>query len=372
MYPTDVAVTVHTLSIQGLSYPTAIWTGAAALKRVHSIWQIFTKGNLYLNPDNFFGLISGMTLEKLVRNNLILESPTVAFFITARFLDLFEQEDCWNRSKIKWIEAFKFIQPIYLENPIISEGIPLAYCHPFVWIKVNSKCLVIRVQRIAFGTLDLTFNSFKLIMRVMDIVDIMNMEWTNLANQSVRESGIHVPRVLPVLLNSMNRKMIIHRLEVEKIGLASMGEIFGEDKMKAGETAKNIFAFLDLGLRYYEKASGVCSDVSKAISSLLKRGFYDCSPKFLKQFLQEYRKNDWLKEKNLAGVPVVRLPPLDVLSFEISDVRGERTHVQKPISKKNKRLFKEKNLPPRNVYGTNAIKNSHSSPPKQLTFTLEE
>jgi hypothetical protein len=374
MFPVNPATLGPALSIQNLSYPAAIWTCTATLKRVHSIWRLVTQGNLYADPDNFFGWISGITLQALIRDNVLLEYSTVPFLFSSRFLDLFEQEESWNKSRIRSLEAFQCLQPVFNEFQVKEQASSFSFFSnvTLIWIKINPKNLNIRIQRIAYSTLDFAFHTFKLVMRVMDIVEIFSMEEKNLRSQSLRESGIHVPRCLPLLVDSIKREVFTQRLQNEKIGLINMGKIFKSQKTGGDLVAvENFFEFLHLGFTYYEIVSGVCKESSDALSSILKQKIiykiYNLTPQFVQKILNKPKTQDWLKEKKRAQSPAVKLPPIELISFTLNNKKPGFTSPKTPDSIQKTRSPQKKQTP-WNVYPkTTDTKN----PLSVLTFMID-
>jgi hypothetical protein len=367
MTPTEAVITVQTLSSQalssqGVSYPAALWTTAAALKKAHAVWQIFTQGSFYINPNNYFGVVIGKALNTW--DNPFIKYPTVPFFIMARFLDLFEQEDEWSHSKVKWLEALACVQPIHVKFELTQQEKRSFFIsrHTVFWFKVNSYCLLIRVQRIVIKTLDFAFQNFKLLMRVMDIVDLINMEWNTLVQRSTLESGVNVPRGLAVIVRPENKEIFMERLGGKKIGLISAGKIYGVEKHKAAETAKKIFDFLEFGLFFYEKKAGLFGD---AVVSLIKQGIYDWSPQAVKNYLKNNRldpsSTNWLKKLQSKKIEI---PPLHVTSY----IEGRSNIAFSPT--KCPALTPSKFPTPKtldfNVYRMNGVK--HVNPPLPLNI----
>lgn len=356
---------VSTLSSQGVNYPATLWTIAAALKRIHAVWQVAIQGQFYINPNNYYGIIVGRILKSI--DNPFVSYPTVPFFIMARFLDLFEQEDQWNQSKAKWLEALARVHPIHIKFKLSEQKTVFFISkHTLFWFKVNTYTILIRVQRIAMATLDFGLQSFKLLMRIMDIVDLINFDWNTLVQRSTAESGVHVPRGLAVIIKPENKERFMKRLEGKTNNLISAGHIYGIERSKAVEVAKVFFESLEFGLFYYEKTAGIFGD---AVISLIKQGIYDWSPQAVKNYLQKHRldpdSEQWLKQ---GKAKKTASPPLNVISYVENGAQIAPILVSSSHSAPH--LVYIPQSPNYNVYEVNERKNTLPLPMNIVTFDL--
>lgn len=268
---------------QGLNFSGTLWSLAAGVNKVHGLWKIYIKGTTYLNPDNFFGLSVGMIYQTVIGDRFLLKLPTVPFFVMSRFLNLFEQEDEWNKSWSCWKETFQGIQPIHTRLTVEYAN------NRITWFHYSLECLWIRVQRIAYCTLLLAVETFKLIMRIMDIVELITLDPAKLnefVDQSVRECGLHIPRCLNTLVK--NKQMFISRLESKEEGINDALKWLGSEKIKGIDvikSAKSMFDHCEKGLELYQQAGDFVGD---AIKNLGRKFIYEWSPEGVQQMLKEH------------------------------------------------------------------------------------
>lgn len=338
------------LSGENVNFSPALWSVAAGLNKVHGVWKLYIKGSTYLNPDNFFGLTVGVVYETLIGDKTVLKLPTVPFFIMAKCLDLFEQEDAWAREYTHWIEALTCVQPIHAE---ITREVSR---YKISWFRYSGEHFLWRIQRIAYRSLQLAWQSFKLIMRIMDIVDFMTLDpgkLNELVNQSVRESGLHIPRCLNTLVQ--NKQFFIKRLEQKEAGIDLALKLLGSQKTHAADIidkVKSLFDHCERGLNFYEKAS---TTVGSAVVELGKKFIYDWSPEAFKQILKDQQWDPYSHSENWP--PKIQhqtsfKPPKPLLCYK---------------QKKGRPINGEQNL----LYPTHSFDTYNClATPKQNTFSL--
>ncbi len=301
------------LSKQSLDYSASLWSIAAGLNKIHGIWKIYVKGTAYLNPDNFFGLSAGLMYETLIGDRLWLKLPTIPFFVMSRFLDLFEQEDAWTKQFHRWLESVQCVQPLPIK---LTEDYAR---YKISWLRNASYGVYLRIQRIAICTLHLALESFKLAMRIMDVVELITLDpvqLNNFANQSVRESGWHIPRCLSLLVK--NKLIFIQRLERKEAGIGRALKLLGCEKIKAKDvinSAEGMIAQCEKGLEYYGQASNY---VGEAVKNLGKKFIHDWSPESVKEWLREHKLDPNLQQE-IASIKLtqgqIHRPPKVLLCY---------------------------------------------------------
>lgn len=343
---------------EGLNISGAIWSFAAAISKIHSIWKIYIKGITYLNPDNFFGLSVGMIYQTIIGDRLFLKLPTVPFFVMARFLDLFEQEDAWRKQWNRWFETVQCVQPIHTSLTREYGN------YKITWFHYSLSCLWVRIQRIAYATFLLAWESFKLVMRIMDIVELVTVDPAKLnefVDRSVRESGLHIPRCLNVLIR--NKAIFISRLESKESGINDALKWIGCEKLKAADvidSAKSLFDHCQKGLELYQQAGDFVGD---AIKNLGKKFIYEWSPDGIKQMLKEHHldpqsEQQAQKQINFAG-RVLR-PPKDILRFGV-----------RKAAQNSSPVFKNHDFSPKqNYFNPHKQKAFSSIPRKIIQFSM--
>jgi hypothetical protein len=249
----------HTMPIlsEDVHCSLGFWHAALLLKKVHRIWQFSGRVQSYSNPDNFLGLGVGYALNFALGQNRLLKLPALPFLIGARLLDLFEQEDALHRASRRWKEAVKSVQPI----TVIA---PLGY-----W-QLKARRLIIRVQRIAVSTLQVAKEGFKLIMRIMDVLELVTFDPHRLQGQidlSVQEGALNIPRCLHAL--NRNKIVLLKRLEGKREIIDRLLKRMGAKKASADTVigiAKSGIENLHGWVKSYE---AVAQGVKTVVASLM-------------------------------------------------------------------------------------------------------
>src|SRR5262249_38081657 len=115
-----------------------------------------------------------------------------------------------------WKEAVFCVQPITLIEKTPSGKLKSHLLPGCSW-RLKAKRLTIRIQRLANATLHLGKEGFKLLMRIMDLVDLMTFEpkqLQSLIDFGVQEGALNIPRCLKAL--ERNKWALLKRLEGKK------------------------------------------------------------------------------------------------------------------------------------------------------------
>jgi hypothetical protein len=351
------------LAGQGVDFSASFWSIAAGMNKIHCVWKYYIKGMTYLNPDNFFGLSAGLVYETIIGDRLLLKLPTVPFFVMTRFLDLFEQEDVWAQQYHHWRQAIRCVQPFP------AKAIVDCALYKISWFSCNVHCLFLRLQRIVFCTLHLGLESFKLVMRIMDIVELITLDPAKLggfANQSVRESGLHIPRCLSVLVK--NKVVIIQRLNQKKGGIEGALKLLGCKKIEAKDvitSVESMIADCEKGLEYYDQAS---SCVGEAVKNLGKKCIYDWSPEAIKQWLREHKLDPGSTQQmafQIVDRRHIHRPNKSLLCYEKRISLKEKENLA-ALKQEGPVIIHHPDLAKQNTFGNAAKKPSGAVSPKKI------
>lgn len=305
-------MTVGTLSAQGLNYSSSLWSCAAGLSQIHGYWKIYIKGTKILNPDNIVGNVGGLVYRYTAGDNVLLVLPAVYFFYMSRLLDLLEQEDMIYESYNRWVDAIKRTAPTNVQVELSKKGKMdlVASQYTITWFQMSSKNLWVRTQRITYCSLDLALQSFKLIMRIMDFVELFTLDpnkISDIIDESVIESGLNIPRCLNKL--NKNQNIIMDRLEGKKKAIDCVLKMLGAKKLKGDDIidmAKTFFKEMEKFLVIWQTGSEAVGDIA---TTLGKQLVYDLSPQALKKLLRDNgqapKRIKWTQEdtKTFAYLP---------------------------------------------------------------------
>lgn len=266
------------ISASAVPYSMGLWTVASALSKVNSIWRW---SKTYTNPDNIAPLAAGHLLDFVLPDSTLMRLPAVPFLIGSRLLDLFSQEDALKASYERWKDAVWFVIPVNPKAELVKKSCLniIVSRYTITWWKTASLKAAIRTKRIVLATLNLGCETFKLIMRIMDIVELITLDpakMSNIARQSLCEGGVHVPRCLEALGD--NRYVFLDRLHDPKNVLNIAVKTLGGEPEKLQESADSLFEKLDSGLKAYKRMNETIGD---ATVSFVKRGLFDIAGYFI-------------------------------------------------------------------------------------------
>lgn len=209
--------------------PFPFWQAAILFKKVHRIWQVVIRVPTYTNPDNFFGLGVGYGIDLILGQNRLLKLPAVPFLVGVRLLDLFEQEDTFRKSCHSWLEGVKAVQPITIIEYAADS-----------W-QFKAKWIYIRISRVASATLHVFKESFTLIMRIMDLMELISFDskqLQELVDLSVKEGALNISRCIRSL--NRNKGALIKRLEKNEGTINRLLKGLGAKKTRAEDVVAKI------------------------------------------------------------------------------------------------------------------------------------
>lgn len=335
------------------SYLMGFGTIAVGLSKIHGAWKWYRYGELFTNKDNALGLAAGHLADIALPGNIFLRLPAVPFYAGSLLLDLFSEEDQLAQS---WSDLKESIFSTIPINPRINwtanlsqKGLGSTYtitCWSF-----TLRCAAQKTYYIGLNILSLSFHSFKLVMRIMDVIEIFTLDVDQLksiADRSIREGGVHIPKCLNAL--AKNKHLFLERLE-NKTVFSSGIETVGGDPEKIKEYVRNLFSRLEGGLEVYDKVN---TAVGNGTAAILKKGLYDIA----NMVLDESTVNSFYNPDLDASNPFNKIGPesnefTGVLSFShIKKNKQELTKEPKVIEvviPSPTKLPKLKSTPPINL-----------------------
>ncbi len=263
----------HTTAI-----PTGFWVLVSIVNKAHHAWKWYVWKETYSNPDHFLGLLAGNAADYCIDNRLI-KLPAIPFFIISRFLDYFKQQDKCLKTWGKWKDSINGIHPINIKISHTGKT-NVIFLKPYavVWFISDSNRCYIRIYKIAVSTLQLSIESFKLLMHIMDLMDCFTVDpqkIQQLASQAFREGGVHGPKCLKVLCK--NKTLFMHRLEMMDGFFQSIFAVNSFKHMR--DSLSSFFDATESWLSWYDKVS---NKTGRAITALGKKVIYDLAPEHLK------------------------------------------------------------------------------------------
>lgn len=247
------------------------WYGAAGLHQAHRMWKWITLGQTYGNSDNWLGLSLGHVLDCHISNTFFSRFPFVAFLVGKRFLDLMQQKDSVEKTFGDWKSALQGIHPVYLfeKNHPTTEGVISIKSLHITWIHV-SKTLLIRVERVALTTLQLTGETFKLVMRSMDILEFVSFDrqqYEELLRISVQQAPLNILHCMEAL--NRNEDVFMQRLEKEKAAIDKGLQYLGVS-ISSSDVIKNVGTFFEWSKSAQKGYKTVSSLFGDAATDLFK------------------------------------------------------------------------------------------------------
>lgn len=307
----------------GLQYSPAVCYIASSLQRVHQIWQSYIRGQNYRDPNKWLGLALGQLTKFHFGTNLLVQLTAAPFFVTARILDLFEQEDRVIDAFKTWKGAVKgrhlFKHELSLTAP--SKVNRLVSRYRITKWKQCGSTLIQRIRMIFHSSIALISEIFALIMRFMDLLELFTMDTKKMKKQldrAVLEGGITIPRVLNTLCN--NREIFLLRLEkIEQTFI----QVVQRDSERVNQSnqlisySRTFFKQMELGLDVYRTTSEVTGE---AAVTLFKEIVFFLTPRHFEKFMREnfYDPSlpNWLR-------PEESFPPICPVENELFTLKCE-------------------------------------------------
>ena len=266
---------------------------ASGVSQVHGLWKWYRFGETYTNTDNALPLLIGNAFESFILpDNTLLKLPAVPFYLGSRLLDLFAQEDNLHRACSKLKQAVFCTLPVNPKTEWIAKS-PLDYVisrYKITWWVNDAKSAAIRLHRVALVSLEVGLETFKLVMRIVDVIEIFSLDpdkMKEIARKSIREGGIHIPRCLNALVKNQN--IFLERLNSQNLFGYGISAVGGNPE-KVKEIAQTLFNNLETGLDIYQKASVIVGDGAAALA---KKSIYDILSWFASdEMLRKYYNPD--------------------------------------------------------------------------------
>jgi hypothetical protein len=190
----------YDLTPSHLRLPPFIWTTFTTLNYIHGIWRWYRRIDLYRNPDNLAQLLAGHAVNIAFGDALLLRVAAQCLLVATRLLDAARQQAAVCRSGRRLIAAIKGDYP----KPLLIEWD--RKCHSWLspstvyWWQSSTFCLRERVQRIAACIFELLIKTFKLSMKIMDVIDAFC--WSpSTKNEGVTESFINITKWLEAVID---------------------------------------------------------------------------------------------------------------------------------------------------------------------------
>ncbi len=208
----------------------SLWSAASVFGKIRKVWKLYLWKELYLNPDHVLSTAAGLTCD-FILDNPLFRLPALSFLAASRILFVFEQQKECNLAFDRWKKALLCHQPV---NPCYSlvekstinflfSRYSLTYYHRRI------KCSAIRIQRVMQATLHLGWQIFKLIMRIVDFLELFTLESKKieeLSREAVRGSVFHTVHCLQTL--SQHKTFIFSSLEKSKPYINRSLNFFGK------------------------------------------------------------------------------------------------------------------------------------------------
>lgn len=159
-----VQSTTYDMTPSSLRLPPFLWRAFTTLNKVHGLWRLFRRAEVYTNPDNLAHLLAGHTLNVLVGDIVVLRIAAQCLLISTRLLECVQQQSILCNKGTAWKEAVmgRYPKPIYSDW---KKSTFMGSCDNHLQALGN------RVQRIASHTLSLFVQTFRFSMCIIDTID---------------------------------------------------------------------------------------------------------------------------------------------------------------------------------------------------------
>lgn len=207
--------TTYDLTPESWRLPHPIWTAFTALNKVHYLWRWYRKAELYRQPDNLFQLFTGHLINVAIGDSLLLRVAAQTLLVATRLLECSEQQSILNDEARQWCLALKgeYPKPLHFSWDSTKGHILFSPTTVYKW-KISFHAMYYRIHRTALLTFSLFFESFKLTMKMMDLIDVFSWNPT-IKDEAINESIINLKKWLSSLVD--NKEKLLSGLQKNKL-----------------------------------------------------------------------------------------------------------------------------------------------------------
>lgn len=249
------------------SYFMGLGTLAYGLSSTRGLWKWYRYGELYTNTDNLLPLAAGEIVNAGLPNNLFIKLPALPFFVASIALDIFSDERFISKKCGDLTEACLCNVPV--NSRIVWT--PGTSTFTVTCLSYTTRNITTRVYDVGCNALEIGLRSMRVVMRVMDIVDVAfnsgNIQ--EIAERSVREGGVHIPKCLAAL--EEHKHIILSKLKGETV-FGRVIEALGGNPQHISGSVESLFSYLEPGLKVYKKA---CATFGDGAFAIFKKGVHD-------------------------------------------------------------------------------------------------
>lgn len=243
-------------------------TIAYGLSSTRGLWKWYRYGELYTNTDNLLPLAAGELVNAGLPNNLFIKLPALPFFVASIALDIFSDEEVISEKCGDFIEACLGTVPV--NSRIVWT--PGTSTFTVTCLSYTTRNITTRVYDVGCNALQIGLRSMRVVMRVVDIIDVAfnsgNIQ--EVAERSVREGGVHIPKCLDAL--TRNKHAILSKLKKGETVFGRVIEALGGNPKHINESVESLFSYLEPGLKVYQKA---CATFGDGVFAIVKKGVHD-------------------------------------------------------------------------------------------------
>lgn len=173
---------------------------------LHRLWRWYRRAEVYSNPENFAGLLSGHLINFFGGDNVALRVAAQCVLIATRILQCVQQQIVIGNAYQKLKEAFQGRFAYHMPSQWIKEKKTSFLksslsASTIIWIRLTSTTLFVRIHRILLCSLQLVKEIFVLSMRVMDAIESFSLSPTT-RNESVNEFFVNGTKSLDILVEN--------------------------------------------------------------------------------------------------------------------------------------------------------------------------
>lgn len=204
---TLVQQTTYEITPASSRLPPFLWTGFAALNKVHSLWRWYRRVEVYSNPNNFAQLLAGHAVNFIIGDIVVVRIAAQCLLISTRLLECVQQQAALCQAGRAWKDAILGHYPQ-----------PVRCSWDASW-KVAGCVLWNRIQRIALCSLNLFEHTFRLSMRIMDAIDAFCLSpYTR--NEGVNEGFVNAMKWMDTIVENKEkllRGVVDNQIIIERI-----------------------------------------------------------------------------------------------------------------------------------------------------------
>jgi hypothetical protein len=241
--------TAYDLTPGHLRLPPTLWSVFALCNKAHTMWRWYRRAEVYSNPNNFSQLLAGHVVNFAIGDMMLVRVAAQCLLVATRLLDCAQQQAALCAHGRRWLLSLKghYPKPMRVQW---NKGNIHPCCSPshVHWWKTTALTIRERIERIAWKTLVLFKEAFRLSMCIMDAIDSLSLTPES-RYEGVTEGFVNITKWLDAIVDNKdellqglyeNKAVIKHLLKTSPITYEQLYEGVNNTLQKTEAVQKGI------------------------------------------------------------------------------------------------------------------------------------